>query len=205
MQHAADRCFIISSDRDGRNCLLLSGLFPKEQDFRHVQNMPLELLSLSPRYEIVARREKTKDLDTENNVPLQLMGDTCMWGMGKNLYFHFKLLYATVFSFIISEPRAKLAHCDCNLTWGEITIKMQWNVAQWFSSPNNVLMFLWINSDTADRKKMTDGLTELPLCESELGRPRIHSARLSSQSVHLSVSLWSTPQQLSGKTRTLRR
>ncbi len=42
-------------------------------------------------------------------------------------------------------------------------MRMQWNVAQWFSSPNNVLMFLWIDSDTAGSERMTDGLTEL-LC-----------------------------------------
>ena len=38
---------------------------------------------------------------------------------------------------------------------------MQWNIARWFSSPNNVLMFLQIDSDTAGTEKTTDGLTEL--------------------------------------------
>lgn len=68
-----DRCFIISSDRDRGNCLLLSGLFPTEQDLRHVHSAHWELLTPSQRYVIKARRKNTgknKDLDIENEATL---------------------------------------------------------------------------------------------------------------------------------------
>lgn len=76
MQHGGvlDRCFIISSDQDRDNCLLLSGLFPTEQDLRHVHSAHLELLTPSQMYVIKEKRKKyrgkKKDLDTENEATL---------------------------------------------------------------------------------------------------------------------------------------
>lgn len=56
-----DRCFIISSHRDRGNCLLLSGLFPTEQDLRHVHSAQPELLIPSQRNVIKAKRGEIRE------------------------------------------------------------------------------------------------------------------------------------------------
>lgn len=66
-----DCCFIISSDLDRGNCLLLCGLLPTEQDLRHIHCSHFELLTPVQRY-VINATEKNMDLCSETR-PVHLI------------------------------------------------------------------------------------------------------------------------------------
>lgn len=152
----------------------------------------LKLLIPSLRNVIKARRKNYRKKNHDLGIEKENVID------GKNAHIGHKITIQAQLQFhrvavralIISEPGAKLPHFDWNFTWGEIIIRMQWNIARWFSSPNNVLMFLQIDSDTAGTEKTTDGLTE-PLCivSQCWARPRPIQPVCLVLVIHLSVCL----------------